>query len=92
MCFFKFLYVFVEFDTAKQLADEFFKQFLRSYIKNRMGPNTDPWGTPLMTRAIAEWIPLMATNCFRSTKNCFTFIHENSLPFISYRLSSCRRI
>ena len=32
------------------------------------GPNTDPWGTPLVMVDIFELKPLIETNCFRSIK------------------------
>ena len=59
-------------------------------IINKMGPNTDPWSTPLMTMTKMDYIPFTVTNCFRSKGNCF--IQENNLPLIPKRLSLWRRI
>ena len=36
------------------------------YIKNRIGPRTDPCGTPLMTGAHSEKLSLTTTLCFLS--------------------------
>ena len=33
-------------------------------ISNRRGPNTDPWGTPLQTRASLDGVQLTVTNCY----------------------------
>ena len=47
-------------------------------IKNkRIDPKTDPWGTPLKTRASIEWKPFMVTNCFLLVRNCS--IHLNKM-------------
>ena len=52
------------------------------YFKNRIGPSTDPCGTPLMTGAHSEKLSLNTTLCFLSVKN--EVIHSRVFPLIPY--------
>ena len=64
-----------EFDTAmeirvssaKHLAIECMMQFSMSLInmRNKIGPNTVPWGTPLRISEMREWQPSTTTDCWR---------------------------
>ena len=49
--------------SAKWLMMEWLIQVPRSliYTRNKMGPRTVPWGTPLRTLAWYEWDPLTTT-------------------------------
>ena len=39
------------------------------YARKRMGPNTDPWGTPDVTGIDDDLDPLTTTLCVRLSKN-----------------------
>ncbi|KAG9460875.1 hypothetical protein GDO78_018979 [Eleutherodactylus coqui] len=43
-------------------------------ILNRMGPNTEPCGTPLVTVVQSEYEPFITTLCFLSLSQFFTHI------------------
>ena len=49
-------------------------------IKNRSGPKTDPWGTPLSTSNSSDSCPLITTFCFLFSKKAF--IQLPTCPFI----------
>ena len=49
------------------------------YVRKSNGPNTDPWGTPLVMVDIFELKPLIETNCFRSVK--YDSYHLFDIPF-----------
>ncbi len=51
-------------------------------IRNSDGPNTLPWGTPLVTGAHSECVPLINTLCFLSCRKLF--IHFSTFPLIPY--------
>ena len=52
------------------------------YFKSRIGPSTDPCGTPLMTGAHSKKLLLNTTLCFLSVKN--EVIHSRVFPLIPY--------
>ena len=68
--------------------DAFGRSFMR--IKNKIGPNNDPWGTPQSTSSIEEFKPLIEVNCFLhfhpnlSSQPLISNFHPNlsSQPFI----------
>ena len=47
--------------------------------KNKMGPITDPWGTPLVTLLQADFTPFITTLCRRSDRK--PSIHCIRLPW-----------
>ena len=38
------------------------------YVVKRIGPNTDPWGTPQVNGMLFEFTPLIRTDCFLSER------------------------
>ena len=51
--------------SAKRWKSRSFEQLWKSltYIKNKSGPSTDPWGTPQDTAWVSEFIAPRETNC-----------------------------
>ena len=54
------MYIMVSLAKSQTVALTSFGRSFR-YTKNGMGPVTEPWGTPLSTRAHPEWSPLHTT-------------------------------
>ena len=50
------------------------------YAKKRMGPRTEPCGTPDETEILSEEIPLMTTACFLLSKKFL--IHLRTSPLM----------
>ena len=50
------------------------------YAKKRMGPSTEPCGTPKETGIVLELAPLMTTDCFLLSKK--SFIHLRVFPLM----------
>ena len=66
-----FALIFNKFvSSAKWWTLQSFMAALRSFMDMRKsnGPNTDPWGTPLVMADMFKLKPLIETNCFRSVK------------------------
>ena len=57
--------------------------------RNKMGPKTDPWGTPDFTGAGSDGTPSTSTVCFRFVKK--ERIHFPTRPLIP-RFSSLRKV
>ena len=49
-------------------------------IKNKIGPSTDPWGTPLKTSNSSDFELLITTLCFRFSRKAL--IQFRICPFI----------
>ena len=43
------------------------------YARNKMGPSSEPCGTPEEAELRPEWIPFVATDCFLLSKNIFFY-------------------
>ena len=41
------------------------------YSRKRTGPRTEPCGTPDVTHALSDRVPLTETHCFRCERNYF---------------------
>ena len=54
-------------------------------IRNKTGPNTLPWGTPLMTSEVLDGTPFTTTRCVLPLKK--DSIHFNKLPVMPYASS-----
>ena len=83
-----FIFLFLEgFEYHQQsmiLLSPLFRN-LYQIFRNRRGPNTDPWGTPLLTWASLNILPSTATHCCQfDRKLC---IHTPTLPIIPILLS-----
>ena len=48
-------------------------------IVKSVGPNTDPWGTPLVTYVQGDCVPLIVTLCFLSVSQ-YSIHLDNSGP------------
>jgi hypothetical protein len=57
------------------------------YNKNNKGPNTDPWGTPVLTRPASNYSPISLLRCIGKVmeravyKYTYNFIFEHSLLY-----------
>ena len=49
------------------------------YARKRIGPRTEPCGTPEETGIFSELIPLITTACFRLSKKSFIHFRVSSL-------------
>ena len=58
----------------------YFVIYISIIIRNRRGPSTDPWGTPLLTWDSLDVVPLAATHCCLFDKKLW--IHTPILPLI----------
>jgi len=73
----------VNFNTLEHTESS--KSFI--YIRNKSGPNTDPWGTPLITFVYLELLPIKTTLCSislsqSSIQSYILLIIPNALTFI----------
>ena len=60
----------VSVSSSKSLTCEFLfsgRSFM--YRRNKIGPRTEPWGTPEVTRTSDDFCPSKATHCERPSKN-----------------------
>ena len=70
----------IRVSSAKWLMSEWFMQVCRSlmYMRNKIGPRTVPWGTPLFTFAGYECAPLITTVWSLSAR--YALIQDRSFP------------
>ena len=62
------------------------------YIRNRSGPNVEPWGTHASTSASEEACPLSTTSCFlflKKINNKLKMLSDKPFCFSLKIISSC---
>ena len=59
---------------------------LFTYIRDRNGLKTEPWGIPLMTSTQCEQLPLMVTLIFLSSKNAIIYCSQDVFTALYYSL------